>query len=78
MFDVNRCEKGLERLANYKKRYSQSDKRYLDEPDKSNGCSEGADALRQYAQAKELNMVQAAVKRSGRSSYQEAPPPEYV
>lgn len=78
MFDVNRCAKGLERLANYKKRYSQSDKRYLDEPDKSNGCSEGADALRQYAQAKELNMVQAAVKRSGRSSYQEAPPPEYV
>lgn len=75
--DVNRCEMGIDRLTNYKKRYSQSDKRFIDEPDKSNGCSEGADAFRQYAQAKELNMVQAAAKSTGRT-YKEAPLPVYA
>lgn len=71
-FDVDRCAQGIQRLDGYKKKYSQSEKRYLDQPDKSNGCTEGADALRQWAQAKELNMLDALTSKR---SYVEAPPP---
>lgn len=55
--DETRCKHGIERLEGYRKRFSRSDNRFTDEPDKSNGCSEGADALRQYAQAKELGIL---------------------
>lgn len=58
--DEARCKHGIERLDGYKKRYSRIDKRYVDEPDKKNGCSEAADAFRQYAQAKELGMITLA------------------
>lgn len=51
-FDETRCKLGISRLDGYKKRFSIKDNRYIDQPDKSNGCSEGADALRQHAQAK--------------------------
>lgn len=51
-FDETRCKLGIQRLDGYKKRFSQRDNRYIDQPDKSNGCTEGADALRQHAQAK--------------------------
>lgn len=56
-FDVNRTEQGLKRVSGYKKKFSTSENRYIDQPDKSNGCSEGADALRQWAQAKELGYL---------------------
>ena len=56
-FDETACNKGIMRIEGYKKRFSQKDNRFLDLPDKSNGCSEGADALRQWAQAKELGML---------------------
>lgn len=56
-FDETRCELGIKRIENYRKKFSRSESRYLDEPDKSNGCSEGADALRQWAQAKELGLL---------------------
>ena len=57
-FDLDGTKEGIERLANYKKKWSTSEARFLDEtPDKSNGCSEGADAFRQYAQAKELGLL---------------------
>lgn len=72
-FDVDRCAQGIQRLDGYKKKYSQSEKRYLDQPDKSNGCTEGADALRQWAQAKELGMLASITGTS--SGYVEAPPP---
>ena len=69
-FDADGCAEGLTRITNYRKKYNRAESRYIDEPDKSNGCSEGADALRQWAQAKELGMVQSAIKSS---NYDEAP-----
>ena len=56
-FDIDGTAQGIERISNYKKKFSQSEKRYLDQPDKSNGCSEAADALRQWAQAKEIGAI---------------------
>lgn len=56
-FDAIRCKRGIERIEGYKKKFLRSENRFVDEPDKSNGCSEGADALRQYAQAKELGLL---------------------
>lgn len=74
-FDIDRCDEGIKRLDGYKKKFSQSEKRYLDQPDKSNGCTEGADALRQWAQARELKLIESLTKRR---AYVEAPPPVYV
>lgn len=56
-FDETRCKLGISRLDGYKKRFSIKDNRYIDQPDKSNGCSEGADALRQHAQAKMMGYL---------------------
>lgn len=59
-FDLDGTQEGIERLSHYKKKWSSSEARYLDDtPDKSNGCSEGADAFRQYAQAKESGLLQS-------------------
>ena len=68
--DESRCAKGIQRLEGYRKRFNRADNRFTNLPDKSNGCSEGADALRQWAQAKELGMMQSAIKSS---NYDEAP-----
>ncbi|AVS68141.1 terminase [Paracidovorax avenae] len=73
-FDRKGCEQGIARIQNYRKKYSESEKRYLDVPDKSNGCSEGADALRQWAQAKEMGLLDSVANTN---SYQEAPPPDW-
>lgn len=54
--DKDRCAHGIERLRGYKKKWSQSLGSYTDAPDKHNGCSEAADALRQWAQAKEIGL----------------------
>lgn len=56
-FDLDGTKQGIERVSGYKKKFSTSENRYIDQPDKSNGCSEGADALRQWAQAKELGYL---------------------
>ena len=73
-FDLDGTKEGIERLANYKKKWSTSEARFLDEtPDKSNGCSEGADAFRQYAQAKELGLLSNLATSS--KGYIEAPAP---
>ncbi|QOW47870.1 terminase [Acinetobacter piscicola] len=56
-FDETRCKLGIERIEGYKKKFNQTDNRYIDQPDKSNGCSEGADALRQWAQAKDAGLL---------------------
>lgn len=64
------CDLGIRRLEGYKKKFSRSESRYIDQPDKSNGCSEGADSFRQWAQAKELKMLDSV---TGRNNYQEAP-----
>lgn len=74
-FDLDGTKQGVERLTNYKKKYSASENRYLDStPDKSNGCSEGADAIRQWAQAKEMGLLDSLTNDKG---YQEAPAPAY-
>ena len=74
-FDRVACEQGLDRLQGYKKKYSQTEKRYLDQPDKSNGCTEGADSLRQWAQAKESGLFDVA--SASNQSYIEAPAPDW-
>lgn len=72
--DEKGCDLGIQRLEGYRKRFSQKDNRYTDQPDKANGCSEGADAFRQWAQAKELEMVGSAVRPN---TYREPPPPDW-
>lgn len=76
-FDLDGTRQGVERITHYRKKFSQSENRYIDEPDKSNGCTEGADALRQWAQVKELGMLESLANTSN-SSYVEAPAPVCV
>jgi hypothetical protein len=49
--DADNCEAGIEHLKAYRRKWSENEKRWLDKPDKSEGHSEAADALRQLAQA---------------------------
>lgn len=72
--DEEGCAQGIKRMDGYRKKYSRADSRYLDDtPDKSNGCTEGADAFRQWAQAKELGMLESARGHD----YQEAESPDW-
>lgn len=73
-FDEVLTKDGVNRIDNYKKRYSTKDNRYIDEPNKANGCSEGADALRQWAQAKEAGMI---VLAGTNYDYTPPPPPDW-
>lgn len=50
-FDELKCEKLIDHLRAYRRKWSTSEKRWLNKPDKSEGHSEAADALRQMAQA---------------------------
>lgn len=69
-FDQTNCKLGIDRLDGYKKRWNNTESRYVDQPDKSNGCSEGADALRQHAQAKMAGLIVSSTKAAG-SDYEE-------
>lgn len=69
-FDQTNCKLGIDRLDGYKKRWNNAESRYVDQPDKSNGCSEGADALRQHAQAKMAGLIVSSTKVAG-SDYEE-------
>ena len=69
-FDQTNCKLGIDRLDGYKKRWNNTESRYVDQPDKSNGCSEGADALRQHAQAKMAGLIVSSAKTAG-SDYEE-------
>lgn len=73
-FDADRCKFGLSRIQGYRKKFNRAENRYLDQPDKSNGCTEGADALRQWAQAKDLDLIDMLANDHG---YREAPPPDW-
>lgn len=55
-FDEVGCKLGFAHLENYKKRWNERDARWSDEPRKD-GTSEGADAFRQWAQAKSLKLI---------------------
>jgi len=48
---------GLKRLSGYRKKYNKTDQRWIDDPNKKNGCSEAADAFRQWAQAKDAGLI---------------------
>lgn len=89
-FDEERCKLGIERIEGYKKKFNQQANMFIDQPDKANGCSEGADALRQWAQAKDAGLLGDYVYTSSRtsdnsstntheqqSSYREAPPTDW-
>lgn len=72
-FDEAGTKEGIARLDGYRKKFSRTDNRYIDEPDKSNGCSEGADSLRQWAQAKENGMLDSFT----RDEYEPMPAPDW-
>ena len=77
-FDKDACAFGLERLRGYRKKYSQALNKFLDEPDKSNGCTEAADSLRQWAQAKESGLFAPSDDGYGTNNdYREPPPPDW-
>ncbi|MOA61245.1 hypothetical protein D3C78_1863350 [compost metagenome] len=59
--DKDRCKLGIARLEGYKRRFNRADGRFTNQPNKANGCSEGADAFRQYAQAKDAGAIGARV-----------------
>ena len=50
-FDEVKCEKLIDHLRAYRRKWSSSERRWLNKPDKTDGHSEAADALRQMAQA---------------------------
>lgn len=55
-FDEAGTKLGVQRLENYKKRWNATDGRWSNEP-KHDQNSEGADAFRQWAQAKSANLI---------------------
>ena len=65
-FDEEGCKLGFKHLENYKKRWNERDGRWSDEPLKDK-TSEGADAFRQWAQAKSLGLVTLAGNNWGGS-----------
>ena len=73
-FDVESAKGLISALDRYQKRWNRADGRYSDEPNKSNGASEGADAFRQWAQAKMAgNVTMGGATRQGRGYAREAP-----
>jgi len=50
-FDEQHCKEGLIHIENYRKKWSERQQTWSDQPDKTGGHSEAADALRQLAQA---------------------------
>ena len=58
---------GLEHLRSYRRRWSENDKRWLNKPDKAEGHSESADALRQLGQAYASGLLNVADSWSGKA-----------
>lgn len=65
-FDEEGTKLGFKHLENYKKRWNERDGRWSDEPIKD-ATSEGADAFRQWAQAKQLGLITPAGSWGGGS-----------
>jgi len=64
-FHKKNTEKGVTHLKKYKQKWSENEKRWLPRPDKSEGHSEAADALRQLAQAHANGMIGRKGRRWG-------------
>lgn len=71
--DKERCADGIATLDGYQKKWNQTDQCWMNEPNKRNGCSEGADAFRQWAQAKENGQITLAHS----SAYVPPPPADW-
>lgn len=56
-FDEVHAAEGIKRIDGYKKKFNRALGRHIDVPEKQDGNSEGADALRQLAQAIELDLI---------------------
>ena len=61
-FDEAGCKDGIARLDNYRKRWNARDGRWSSEP-AHDASSEGADAFRQFAQAREAGLLARTVRR---------------
>lgn len=72
--DKDMCADGIKALDGYQKKYNQADQVWMNEPNKRNGCSEGADAFRQWAQAKENGQITIAHTAA---RYKPPPPPDW-
>lgn len=67
-FDETGCKLGFAHLENYKKKWNEKEGRWSDEPRKDH-TSEGADAFRQWAQAKEGGLITLAGSWSSALNY---------
>jgi hypothetical protein len=56
-FDETECKDGIDHLDNYKRRWNERQVCWANEPDKTGGHSEAADAIRQFAQAYAGDMI---------------------
>jgi hypothetical protein len=72
-FDSERCTGLVSALDLYSKKWNKIDKRWSDEP-KHNAATEGADALRQWAQAKNAgNITMRGKTRQSSGAYEPSP-----
>jgi hypothetical protein len=73
-FDETRCAEGIKRIDGYKRKWDSRQGTWRNEPEKHDGNSEAADALRQFAQAMENGMLNlaAAPKRKRSSNWRTA------
>lgn len=65
-FDETKCHAGIEHLELYRRRWNATQSTWMDQPDKTAGHSEAADALRQLAQAYAgglINITRQTVRR---------------
>lgn len=67
-FDETNCKLGCTHLENYRKKWNATDGRWSNEP-KKDATSEGADAFRQWAQAKALGKITLAGSWSTKLTY---------
>jgi phage terminase large subunit len=66
------CIEGIDHIKAYKRKWSENERRWLDRPDKSEGHSEAADALRQLAQAYSNGQLDIAPVRERKQNYRGA------
>lgn len=63
-FDTEHCAPGIEHLDAYRYRWNERQGRWSDEPDKTNGHSEAADALMQLGQAYAAGLINVSTPQS--------------